>query len=332
YERRITICERAYRLLTDNGFDPKDIIIDPNVLAIATGIEEHKNYAVDFIRTVRWIKENLPHAKVSGGVSNLSFSFRGNDSIREMMHSVFLYYAIQAGMDMGIVNPAQSVIYEDIPADVKELVEDAVLNRRDDATERLMAYAEKVKNEKTPEEEQAKTQEWRTLSLGERLSYALVKGIGDYMEEDLAEALQTYPRAVDIIDKPLMEGMNKVGDLFGSGKMFLPQVVKAARTMKKAVAILQPTIEAEKTTSGGSQKAGKILLATVKGDVHDIGKDIVSIVLACNNYEMIDLGVRVPAEKISEAAIREKPDIIGLSGLITPTLKEMGIVAEEMDK
>lgn len=332
FERRIQICERAYRLLTDNGFDARDIIFDPNVLAIATGIEEHRNYGVDYIKTVGWIKENLPHAKVSGGVSNLSFSFRGNDSIREMMHSVFLYYAIQAGMDMGIVNPAQSVIYEDIPADVKELVEDAVLNRRDDATERLMAFAEKVKNEKTPEAEQAKAQEWRTLSLSERLSYALVKGIGDYMEEDLAEALQTYPRAVDIIDKPLMEGMNKVGDLFGSGKMFLPQVVKAARTMKKAVAILQPTIEAEKTTSGGSQKAGKILLATVKGDVHDIGKNIVSIVLACNNYEMIDLGVMVPAEKIIEAAIREKPDIIGLSGLITPSLEEMGIVAEEMDK
>ena len=332
YERRIEICERAYRLLTENGFDPKDIIFDPNVLAIATGIDEHKNYGVEYIQTVRWIKEHLPHAKVSGGVSNLSFSFRGNDSIREMMHSVFLYHAIQAGMDMGIVNPAESVIYEDIPADVKELVEDAVLNRRDDATERLMAYAEKIKNEKTPEAEQAKTQKWRNFSLDERLSYALVKGIGDYMEEDLAEALQAYPRAVDIIDKPLMEGMNRVGDLFGSGKMFLPQVVKAARTMKKAVAILQPTIEAEKTTSGGSQKAGKILLATVKGDVHDIGKNIVSIVLACNNYEIIDLGVMVPPEKIIETVIREKPDIVGLSGLITPSLEEMGIMAEEMEK
>lgn len=332
YERRIEICERAYRLLTENGFDPKDIIFDPNVLAIATGIDEHKNYGVEYIQTARWIKEHLPHAKVSGGVSNLSFSFRGNDSIREMMHSVFLYHAIQAGMDMGIVNPAESVIYEDIPADVKELVEDAVLNRRDDATERLMAYAEKIKNEKTPEAEQAKTQEWRNFSLDERLSYALVKGIGDYMEEDLAEALQTYPRAVDIIDKPLMEGMNRVGDLFGSGKMFLPQVVKAARTMKKAVAILQPTIEAEKTTSGGSQKVGKILLATVKGDVHDIGKNIVSIVLACNNYEIIDLGVMVPPEKIIETVIREKPDIVGLSGLITPSLEEMGVMAEEMEK
>ncbi|MCE5178287.1 MAG: methionine synthase [Porphyromonadaceae bacterium] len=332
YERRIEICERAYRLLTENGFDPKDIIFDPNVLAIATGIDEHKNYGVEYIQTARWIKEHLPHAKVSGGVSNLSFSFRGNDFIREMMHSVFLYHAIQAGMDMGIVNPVESVIYEDIPADVKELVEDAVLNRRDDATERLMAYAEKIKNEKTPETEQAKTQEWRNFSLDERLSYALVKGIGDHLEEDLAEALQAYPRAVDIIDKPLMEGMNRVGDLFGSGKMFLPQVVKAARTMKKAVAILQPTIEAEKTTSGGSQKAGKILLATVKGDVHDIGKNIVSIVLACNNYEIIDLGVMVPPEKIIDTVIREKPDIVGLSGLITPSLEEMGIMAEEMEK
>ncbi len=332
YERRIGICERAYRLLTDYGFDPKDIIFDPNVLAIATGMDEHRNYAVDYIRTVRWIKEHLPHAKVSGGVSNLSFSFRGNDSIREMMHSVFLYHAIQAGMDMGIVNPSQSVIYEDIPADVKELVEDAVLNRRDDATERLMAYAEKIKNEKTPDTEPAKTQEWRTLTLDERLSYALVKGISDHLEEDLEEALRVYPRAVDIIDKPLMAGMNRVGDLFGSGKMFLPQVVKAARTMKKAVAILQPTIEAEKTSSGGSQKAGKILLATVKGDVHDIGKNIVSIVLACNNYEIIDLGVMVPPEKIIDTVIREKPDIVGLSGLITPSLEEMAIVAEEMEK
>ena len=332
YERRIEICGRAYSLLTENGFNSKDIIFDPNVLAIATGIDEHKNYGVDFIEATRWIKEHLPHAKVSGGVSNLSFSFRGNDSIREMMHSVFLYHAIQAGMDMGIVNPSESVIYEDISVDLKELVEDAVLNRRDDATERLMAYAEKIKNEKNPEAEQTKTQEWRIFSLDERLSYALVKGIGDFLEADLAEALQVYPRAVDIIDKPLMEGMNRVGDLFGSGKMFLPQVVKAARTMKKAVSILQPTIEAEKTTSGGSQKAGKILLATVKGDVHHIGKNIVSIVLACNNYEIIDLGVMVPPEKIIDTVIREKPDIVGLSGLITPSLEEMGVVAEEMEK
>jgi len=332
YERRIAICERAYRLLTDHGFDPKDIIFDPNVLAIATGMDEHRNYAVDYIRSVRWIKEHLPHVKVSGGVSNLSFSFRGNDSIREMMHSVFLYHAIQAGMDMGIVNPAQLVIYEDIPADVRELVGDVVLNRREDATERLMDYAEKIKNEKTPQAKQVKEEEWRGLPLDERLSYALVKGVGDYLEEDLAEALQVYPRAVDIIDKPLMAGMNRVGDLFGSGKMFLPQVVKAARTMKKAVAILQPAIEAEKTSSGGSRKAGKILLATVKGDVHDIGKNIVSIVLACNNYEIIDLGVMVPPEKIIDTVISEKPDIVGLSGLITPSLEEMAIVAEEMEK
>ena len=332
YDRRITIAERAYRLLTGNGFDPKDIIIDPNVLAIATGLEEHKNYAVDFIKTVRWIKENLPHVKVSGGVSNLSFSFRGNEYVREMMHSVFLFYAIQAGMDMGIVNPAQSVIYEDIPADMKEIIEDAVLNRREDATERLMALAEKLKGDKTPEAEQTIMQEWRTLSLEERLSHSLVKGIGDFMEEDLSEALGTYPRAVDIIDGPLMAGMNRVGDLFGSGKMFLPQVVKAARTMKKAVAILQPTIEAEKMSGGGSQKAGKILLATVKGDVHDIGKNIVSIVLACNNYEIIDLGVMVPPEKILEAIRKEQPDIVGLSGLITPSLEEMALVAEELEK
>lgn len=333
FERRIEICGRAYKLLTGNGFDPKDIIFDPNVLAIATGIEEHKNYAVDFIKTVKWIKENLPHAKVSGGVSNLSFSFRGNEYVREVMHSVFLYHAIREGMDMGIVNPAQSVIYEDIPGDVRELAEDAVLNRRDDATERMMEYAEKIKGEKNPEAEKGKTEEWRTLSLEERLSHALVKGIGDHMEEDLAEALQTYPRAVDIIDKPLMDGMNRVGDLFGSGKMFLPQVVKAARTMKKAVAILQPTIEAEKAAGGDTQqKAGKILLATVKGDVHDIGKNIVSIVLACNNYDIIDLGVMVPPEKIIETVIKEQPDIVGLSGLITPSLEEMAIVAAEMEK
>jgi len=332
YDRRIAICERAYKLLTGNGFDPKDIIIDPNVLAIATGIEEHRNYAVDFIRTVRWIKENLPHARVSGGVSNLSFSFRGNESVREMMHSVFLYYAIQAGMDMGIVNPAQSVVYEDIAPDMKEIIEDAVLNRREDATERLMDLAEKLKGNKSSDTEQTKMQEWRSLSLEERLSHSLVKGIGDFMEEDLAEALDVYPRAVDIIDGPLMTGMNRVGDLFGSGKMFLPQVVKAARTMKKAVAILQPTIEAEKTSGSESQKAGRILLATVKGDVHDIGKNIVSIVLACNNYEIIDLGVMVPPERILETIRKEKPDIVGLSGLITPSLEEMALVAEEMEK
>jgi 5-methyltetrahydrofolate--homocysteine methyltransferase len=332
YERRLEICSRAYRLLTGNGFDPQDIIFDPNILAIATGMEEHRHYAVDFIEAVEWIKANLPGAKVSGGVSNLSFSFRGNDYIREVMHSVFLYHAIRAGMDMGIVNPAQSVIYEDIPADVKELAEDVVLDRRDDAAERMMEYAERVKNEKNLEPEHEKVQEWRSLPLDERLSYALVKGIGDFMEEDITEALATYPRAVDIIDKPLMSGMNRVGDLFGSGKMFLPQVVKAARTMKKAVAVLQPTLEAEKASSPDVRKAGKIILATVKGDVHDIGKNIVSIVLACNNYEIVDLGVMVPPEKIIEAVRREKPDIVGLSGLITPSLEEMSIVANEMEK
>ena len=331
YERRIEICERAYRLLTENGFDPKDIIFDPNILAIATGMDEHKNYAVDFIESVTWIKENLPHAKVSGGVSSLSFSFRGNDYIRELMHSAFLYHAINAGLDMGIVNPSQSVIYEDIPENEKQLVEDVIFNRNDDATERLMAYAEKIKKDKSTDTEQAKSEEWRNYTLDERLSYALVKGISDHMEEDLAEALRIYPRAVDIIDKPLMEGMNRVGNLFGAGKMFLPQVVKAARAMKKAVSILQPVLEAEKSTEE-SNKAGKILLATVKGDVHDIGKNIVSIVLSCNNYDIIDLGVMVPPEKIIETIKKEKPDIVGLSGLITPSLGEMGVVAEEMQK
>lgn len=332
FERRIEICGRAYKLLTENGFDPHDIIFDPNVLAIATGMEEHASYAVDFIRATRWIKENLPNVKVSGGISNLSFSFRGNDAIREMMHSVFLYHAIKAGLDIGIVNPAQSVIYEDIPGEVKERIEDVILNRREDATERLMEYAEKVKDEKVAGGDQERLEEWRGYPLEERLSYALVKGIGDYLEEDLAEALTLYPRAVDIIDKPLMDGMNRVGDFFGSGKMFLPQVVKAARTMKRAVAILQPALEAEKESASDATRAGKVLLATVKGDVHDIGKNIVGIVLACNNYEVLDLGVMVPPEKIIEAAIREKPDVVGLSGLITPSLEEMGVVATEMEK
>ncbi len=332
FERRVEICGRAYKLLTESGFDPHDIIFDPNVLAIATGIEEHANYAVDFIRATRWIKENLPHAKVSGGVSNLSFSFRGNEAIREMMHSSFLYHAIKEGLDMGIVNPAQSVIYEDIPEEGKERIEDVLFNRREDATERLMVYAEKIKGEKRADSGAEKAEEWRDYTLDERLSYALVKGIGDYLEEDIAEALTHYPRAVDIIDKPLMDGMNRVGDLFGSGKMFLPQVVKAARTMKRAVAILQPTLEAEKGAGAESKTAGKILLATVKGDVHDIGKNIVGIVLACNNYEVVDLGVMVPPEKIIATIIQEKPDIVGLSGLITPSLEEMGVVATEMEK
>ena len=329
YQRRIEICKRAYDLLVKHGFNPQDIIFDPNILAIATGIEEHKNYAIDYIEAVKWIKANLPGAKISGGVSNLSFSFRGNDYVRQVMHSVFLYRAIQAGMDMGIVNAAESLIYDDIPADVRELAEDIIFNRREDATERMMEYAQSLKGNAS-EESKEKVLEWRTLSLDERLSHALVKGISDFMDEDIAEALTVYPTAVDIIDKPLMAGMNVVGNLFGSGKMFLPQVVKAARTMKRAVAILQPVLEAEKAGSG--EKAGKIVLATVKGDVHDIGKNIVSIILACNNYEIIDLGVMTPTEKILETIRTEKPDIVGLSGLITPSLEEMAGVAEALQE
>ncbi|SHE55486.1 methionine synthase [Dysgonomonas macrotermitis] len=331
FERRIEICERAYKLLVNDGFNPMDIIFDPNILAIATGIEEHRGYAVDFLNTIDWIKANLPHAKISGGVSNLSFSFRGNDYIREVMHSIFLYYAIQKGMDMGIVNPGQSVIYEDIPEDLKNLVEDVIFNRREEATDELIEYAERVKSEKSSQPAD-KVEEWRTYPLDQRLEYALIKGIGDHMEEDMAEALQAYPKAIDIIDKPLMAGMNKVGDLFGSGKMFLPQVVKTARTMKRAVAILQPTIEAQKDSSSTSKSAGKLLIATVKGDVHDIGKNIVAIILACNNYEVIDLGVMVPPEVIIQKVKEEQPDILCLSGLITPSLEEMSIVAHEMEK
>lgn len=331
FERRIEICERAYKLLVNDGFEAKDIIFDPNILAIATGIEEHRNYAVDFLNTIDWIKANLPHAKISGGVSNLSFSFRGNDYVREVMHSVFLYYAIKRGMDMGIVNPGQSVVYDDIPTDLRNLVEDVIFNRRAEATDELIEYAEKIKGEKS-EQTSEKVQEWRTFSLEERIKYSLVKGIGDYLEKDLQEALQKYPKAVDIIDKPLMDGMNKVGDLFGAGKMFLPQVVKTARTMKQAVAILQPTIEAQKSSSSGSNKAGKLIIATVKGDVHDIGKNIVSIILACNNYEVIDLGVMTPPEVIIQRVKEEQPDILCLSGLITPSLEEMSIVAHEMEK
>lgn len=331
FERRIEICERAYKLLINDGFNPHDIIFDPNILAIATGIEEHRNYAVDFLNTIVWIKRNLPHAKISGGVSNLSFSFRGNDYIREVMHSVFLYHAIQKGMDMGIVNPGQSVIYEDIPNDLRNLVEDVIFNKREESTEELIEYAEKIKDTKTGQSAQ-KVDEWRSFPLNERLEYALVKGISDYMEEDLQEALKIYPKAVDIIDKPLMAGMNKVGDLFGSGKMFLPQVVKTARTMKRAVAILQPTIEAQKDKNAVSTSAGRVLIATVKGDVHDIGKNIVGIILACNNFEVIDLGVMVPPEVIIEKVKELKPDILGLSGLITPSLEEMSIVAQEMEK
>ncbi|WP_304245745.1 methionine synthase [Phocaeicola plebeius] len=336
YSRKIEVCERAYRILVDKvGFAPEDIIFDPNVLAVATGIEEHNNYAVDFIQATGWIRKNLPGAHVSGGVSNLSFSFRGNNYIREAMHAVFLYHAIQQGMDMGIVNPATSVLYTDIPQDILERIEDVVLNRRPDAAERLIETAERLKQEKegtASQEGNASVQLlWRNnTTVEERLQYALVKGLSDYLEEDLQEALSRYPNAVSIIEGPLMAGMNHVGDLFGSGKMFLPQVVKTARTMKKAVAILQPYIEAEKEE--GARSAGKVLVATVKGDVHDIGKNIVSVVMACNNYEIIDLGVMVPAEKIVETAIREKVDIVGLSGLITPSLEEMVHVVTELQR
>ena len=331
FERKIEVCERAYRLLTEKAdFNPNDIIFDPNVLAVATGMEEHNNYAVDFIKATGWIKKNLPGAHVSGGLSNLSFSFRGNNYIREAMHAVFLYHAISQGMDFGIVNPATSVIYTDIPADVLEKIEDVVLNRRPDAAERLIELAEKLKASATETSQAVRHDEWRNGTVEERLKYALVKGIADYLEEDLAEAVPQYARAVDIIEGPLMNGMNHVGELFGTGKMFLPQVVKTARTMKKAVAILQPLIEAEKTE--GTSSAGKVLLATVKGDVHDIGKNIVSVVMACNNYEIVDLGVMVPAEAIVQKALEEKVDAIGLSGLITPSLEEMVHVAIELKK
>ncbi|GAE19640.1 methionine synthase [Bacteroides pyogenes] len=335
--RKIEVCERAYRLLVEKaGFDPHDIIFDPNVLAIATGIEEHNNYAVDFIEATSWIKKNLPGVHVSGGVSNLSFSFRGNNYIREAMHAVFLYHAIKHGMDMGIVNPGASVLYTDLPADVLGKIEDVVLNRRPDASEHLIELAEKLKerDRKSTEEKDASVNlefpEWRDKPVQERLQYALMKGIGDYLEQDLTEALSIYNKAVDIIEGPLMDGMNHVGELFGAGKMFLPQVVKTARTMKKAVAILQPVIESEKEE--GATSVGKVLLATVKGDVHDIGKNIVSVVMACNGYEIVDLGVMVPAETIVKCAIEEKVDMIGLSGLITPSLEEMAHVAVELEK
>ncbi len=331
FQRKTEICSRAYHLLVDKvGFPPQDIIFDPNVLAIATGIEEHNNYGVDFINATRWIKQNLPLAKISGGVSNLSFSFRGNNVVREAIHSVFLYYAIKAGMDMGIVNAGLLQIYQDIEPELLEHVEDVVLNRRPDATERMIELAEKVKQTASGEKVE-KIDEWRTRPLQGRLEYALIKGISDFLEEDLAEALAQYDSAIEIIEKPLMSGMNIVGDLFGEGKMFLPQVVKTARTMKKAVAILQPEIEKQKIP-GQSSSAGKFLIATVKGDVHDIGKNIVAVVLACNNFEVIDLGVMVPTEKIIQTAIAEKVDILGLSGLITPSLEEMSHVAAEMEK
>lgn len=327
YERRIEIAERAYKILTEKvDFPPQDIIFDPNILAICTGMKEHNSYAVDFIRATEWIKKNLPGAHVSGGVSNLSFSFRGNNYIREAMHAVFLYHAIQAGMDFGIVNPATKVTYADIPEDHLKIIEDVVLDRVEGADELLIELANKILEEKEAQKNGGATQEvaqeaWRNEALEDRLKYALRKGISTYLNEDIHEALEKYPHAVNIIEGPLMQGMNEVGDLFGAGKMFLPQVVKTARTMKDAVAILQPYIEKEKVD--GKAIAGKVLLATVKGDVHDIGKNIVGVVMACNNYEVIDLGVMVPADQIIKKAKEEKVDLIGLSGLITPSLQEM---------
>ncbi|NOX48495.1 MAG: methionine synthase [Chlorobi bacterium] len=331
FERKTAICKRAYDILTKEvGFPPEDIIFDPNILTVATGMDEHNNYAVDFINTVKWIKENLPYAKVSGGISNLSFSFRGNNVVREAMHSAFLFHAINAGLDMGIVNAGMLQVYDEIPKDLLLLVEDVVLNRRKGATERLIAYAEKVKGTAVDPE---KIDEWRQQPVEERLRHALVRGIADYVEEDVMEARGKYKRSLDIIEGPLMDGMNTVGDLFGAGKMFLPQVVKTARVMKKGVAKLLPFIEQEQRDSGEKiQSAGKVVMATVKGDVHDIGKNIVGVVLACNNFEVVDLGVMVPAEKIIQAVKDENADLLGLSGLITPSLEEMVHVAAEMER
>lgn len=329
YERRIQICQRAYRILVDTvHFNFQDIIFDPNIFPVGTGMEEHRNYALDYFKATRWIKENLPGAKVSGGVSNVSFAFRGNNKVREAMHTAFLYHAVKAGMDMGIVNPSMLEIYDEIPKDLLEKVEDVLLNRKEDATERLMEFADKNKGDQPKKEKQEEL--WRSWDSKKRLEYALVKGITDFIELDVEEVRLTYDRPIQVIEGPLMQGMNVVGDLFGSGKMFLPQVVKSARVMKKAVAYLQPFIENEKDQK--SKPAGKIVLATVKGDVHDIGKNIVGVVLACNNYEIIDLGVMVPSEKILDAAIEHKADIIGLSGLITPSLDEMILVAQEMER
>ncbi len=330
FERKIQICKRAYDILTrEIGFPPQDIIFDPNILAIATGIDEHNNYAVDYIEATKWIKQNLPFTKVSGGVSNLSFSFRGNDTVREAMHSAFLFHAIKAGMDMGIVNAGQLEVYEEIQKELLERVEDVILNRKPDATERLIEFAETIKKKDKVEE---KKDEWRTLSVEERLKHALIKGIVDYIDEDVEEARTKYSQPLQIIEGPLMAGMSVVGDLFGAGKMFLPQVVKSARVMKKAVAILIPYIEAEKEKNKSARQQGKVLMATVKGDVHDIGKNIVGVVLGCNNYNVIDLGVMVHTEKILQTAIDENVDVIGLSGLITPSLDEMVHVAKEMER
>lgn len=334
FEKRIAVCKRAYDILTNEiGFPPQDIIFDPNILAIATGIEEHNNYAVDYLEATRWIKQNLPLAKISGGVSNLSFSFRGNDTVREAMHSAFLFHAIKAGMDMGIVNAGQLEVYEEIPKDLLGKVEDVILNRRPDATERLIEFAETIKKkDKSAGNSEEKKDEWRKLPVEERLKHSLIKGIVDYIDEDVEEARIKSRQPLDVIEGPLMAGMNVVGDLFGAGKMFLPQVVKSARVMKKAVAILIPYIEAEKDKNQNTRERGRVLMATVKGDVHDIGKNIVGVVLGCNNYEVIDLGVMVHTEKILQTAIDEKVDVIGLSGLITPSLDEMVHVAKEMER
>ncbi len=329
YQRRIDICKRSYDILVNEvQFPPQDIIFDPNIFPVATGLEEHRKNAIDFFEATKWIKENLPYVNVSGGVSNVSFSFRGNNTVREAMHSAFLYHAIKNGMTLGIVNPAMLEVYDSIPKELLTRVEDVLFDRRDDATERLLEIAETVKG--TKKEEENKVQEWRSLSIQERITHSLVKGIDKFIIKDTEEARLQSQRPLHVIEGFLMTGMNVVGDLFGSGKMFLPQVVKSARVMKTAVAYLQPFIEAEK--DGKASFAGKILMATVKGDVHDIGKNIVSVVLACNNYEIIDLGVMVPPEKIIEAAIKEKVDIIGLSGLITPSLDEMVYLSKELDK
>ena len=329
-ERKVAICQRAYKILTEQaGFDPTDIIFDPNILAIATGLEEHNDYAINFIEAAKVIKATCPGVKISGGVSNLSFSFRGNDLVREAIHSAFLFHAIKAGMDMGIVNAGQLVVYEDIPKELLEHVEDIIFNRRPDATERMVQYAEQVKGAGRKNDVD---HEWRQGTVESRLSYALVHGVVDFIEGDVEEARQKYERPLEIIEGPLMDGMKVVGDLFGAGKMFLPQVVKSARAMKRAVAYLLPFMEEEKQRTGAASAQGRILMATVKGDVHDIGKNIVGVVLGCNNYEVIDLGVMVPAAKILEAAIEHKADIIGLSGLITPSLDEMSFVAHEMTR
>ena len=328
-ERRIDICRRSYKILVDIvEFSPEDIIFDPNIFPVATGMEDHRKNALDFFNATKWIRNNLPHASVSGGVSNISFSFRGNNYVREAMHSSFLYHAIRNGMNMGIVNPSLLEVYDEVPKELMEYVEDVLLDRRDDATERLLEYAETITNKER--ESKKEKDSWRNKNLNSRITHALIKGIDTFIEQDTEEARLESKQPIDVIEGPLMDGMNVVGDLFGEGKMFLPQVVKSARVMKKAVAYLQPFIEAEKTET--KKHAGKVLMATVKGDVHDIGKNIVSVVLACNNYKIIDLGVMVPPEIIIKRALEEKVDIIGLSGLITPSLDEMVYLAKELDR